>query len=93
MEIMVGRWAGPHTGPADRKTPLRVGTPQQDADAASCCSATSSEVRSLVSIDLLGRTGLARLHLRVRFGVADENANVKCRPDRASQDLWTGGNA
>src|ERR1700682_370360 len=27
---------------------------------------------SLASIDLLGRTGLARLHLRVRFEVADE---------------------
>ena len=50
MELIVGRRAGPHTGPADRKTPLRVGTPQQDADAASCCSATSSEVRSLVSM-------------------------------------------
>jgi hypothetical protein len=54
---------------------------------------TSSEVCSLVSIDLLGRTGLARLHLRVRFAVTDENANVKYGPGRASQDLWTGGNA
>ena len=36
------------------------------------CSATASEVRALVRIDLLGRTGLARLHLRVRFDVTDE---------------------
>src|SRR6476661_8104434 len=35
-----------------------------------CCSVGSSEVRSLVRIDLLGRTGLARLHLGVRFGVS-----------------------
>ena len=37
-----------------------------------CSSVASSEVRSLVRIDLSGRTGLARLHLRVRFGVTDE---------------------
>ena len=36
------------------------------------CSATASEVRSLVRIGLLGRTGPARLHLRVRFDVTDE---------------------
>jgi hypothetical protein len=35
-----------------------------------CCSVASSEVRSLVFIDLSGRTGLARLHPRVRFGVS-----------------------
>jgi hypothetical protein len=35
-----------------------------------CCSVASTEVRSLVRIDLLGRTGLARLHLRVRFDVS-----------------------
>jgi len=92
MEIMVGRRARPHTGPADRKSPLRVGTPERHM-ARQRLSSTSSEVRSLVSIDLLGRTGLARLHLRVRFGVADENANVKCWPGRASLDLWTGGSA
>ena len=53
----------------------------------------SSEVRSLVPIDLLGRIGLARLHLRVRFGVTDESANVKRRPCRARLDQWMGGNA
>jgi hypothetical protein len=92
MEIMVGRRARRHIGPADRKSPLRVGTPERHV-ARKRLSSTSSEVRSLGSIDLLGRTGPARLHLRVRFGVTDENANVKCRPGRASQDLWTGGNA
>src|ERR1700761_3031169 len=35
-------------------------------------SPTSSDVRSLVPLDLLGRTGPARLRLRVRFGVTDD---------------------
>jgi hypothetical protein len=90
--LMVGRRARPHIGPADRKSALRVGTPERHV-ARNRLSSTSSEVCSLVSIDLVGRTGLARLHLRVRFGVTDENANVKCGPGRASQDQWTGGNA
>jgi hypothetical protein len=47
----------------------------------------------LAPIDLVGRTSPARLHLRVRFGVTDESANVKRRPCRARLDLWTGGNA
>jgi hypothetical protein len=88
----VGRRARPHIGPADRKSPLTVGTPERHV-ARKRLSSTSSDVRCLVSVDLVGRTGLARLHLRVRFGVTDENANVKGRPGRASQDLWTGGNA
>jgi hypothetical protein len=53
-----------------------------------CSSLASSEVRSLVRIDLLGRTGPARLHLRVRFGVTDEMPTLG-----VSLDLWTGGNA
>jgi hypothetical protein len=60
---------------------------------ASGCSAASSDVYSLAPIDLVGRTSPARLHLRVRFGVTDESANVKRRPCRARPDLWTGGNA
>jgi hypothetical protein len=42
----------------------------------------------LVRIDLLGRTGPPRLHLRVRFGVTDEMPTLG-----VSLDLWTGGNA
>ena len=55
------------------------------------CSATASEVRSLVRIDLLGRTGPARLHLRVRFGLTDKLPAFGCL--EVSLDLWTGGNA
>jgi hypothetical protein len=54
-------------------------------------SATSSDVRSLVSLDLLGRTGLARLRLRVRFGVTDDSANIERWPARAGLDLRSGG--
>ena len=54
-------------------------------------SSPSSEVRSLVSIDLLGRTGLARLHLRVRFGLTDKLPAFGCL--EVSLDLWNGGNA
>ena len=85
--LMVGRRARRHTGPADRKTPLRVGTPEQHV-ARKRLSSPSSEVRSLVSIDLLGRTGPARLQLRVRFGVADEMPTLG-----VSLVLRTGGNA
>ena len=53
-----------------------------------CSSVASSEVRSLVRIDLLGRTGPARLHLRVRFGVTDEMPTLG-----VSLVLRTGGNA
>ena len=60
---------------------------------ASGRSAASSDAYSLAPIDLVGRTSPERLHLRVRFGVTDESANVKRRPCRAHLDLWTGGNA
>jgi hypothetical protein len=53
----------------------------------------SAPVCSLVSIDLLGRTGLARLHLRVRFAVTDEMPTLSMGPVGPSQDLWTGGSA
>jgi len=56
-----------------------------------CSSVASSEVRSLVSIDLLGRTALARLHLRVRFGLTDKLPAFGSL--EVSLDLWTGGNA
>ena len=88
--LMVGRRARRHTGPADRKTPLRVGTPEQHV-ARKRLSSPSSEVRSLVSIDLSGRTGLARLHLRVRFGLTDKLPAFGCL--EVSLDLWNGGNA
>lgn len=52
MELIVGSWARPHTGPADRKTPLRVGTLEQHAGAARVLLRCFSEVRSLVRIDL-----------------------------------------
>jgi hypothetical protein len=54
-------------------------------------AATSSDVRSLVPLDLLGRTGPARLRLLVRFGVTDESVNVERWPARAGLDLWNGG--
>ena len=82
--------AGPHTGPADRKTPPRVRRAEQHA-ARQRLASTSSEVHSLVSIDLLGRTGRARLRLRVRFAVTDDSANVERWPGRAGLDLWKGG--
>jgi hypothetical protein len=72
MGSMVGRRPRRHTGPADRKAPLRVGTQEQHVGGASGRSAASSDVRSLAPIDLVGRTSPARLHLRVRFGVTDE---------------------
>lgn len=56
-----------------------------------CPPATSSDVSSLVRLDLLGRTGLAKLRLRVRFGVTDYSANVERWPARAGLDLWSGG--
>ena len=93
MGSMVGRRPRRHIGPADRKAPLRVGTPEQHAGVQAGRSAASSDVYYLAPIDLVGRIGLARLHLRVRFGVTDESANVKRRPCRARLDLWTGGNA
>jgi hypothetical protein len=52
MELIVGSWGSAHTGPADRKTPLRVGTLEQHANAARVLLAACSEVRSLVRIDL-----------------------------------------
>jgi hypothetical protein len=44
-----------------------------------------------VRLDLLGRTGLARFRLRVRFGVTDDSANIERWPSRADLDLWSGG--
>ena len=70
--LMVGRRARRHIGPADRKAPLRVGTPEQHMGAACAAPLPPPKCVPLAPIDLLGRTGLARLHLRVRFGVTDE---------------------
>jgi hypothetical protein len=41
--------------------------------------------------DLSGRTSLARLRLRVRFGVTDDGANVERWPTRAALGLGKGG--
>jgi hypothetical protein len=58
--------------------------------AARVLIVASSEVRSLVRIDLLGRTGLARLHLWTRFGVSGK---LPALGAGSQLDLWTGGNA
>jgi hypothetical protein len=54
-------------------------------------------VRSTVRLDLVGQTRLARLHLRVRFGITDDSANVESTVPtlsiglRADLDVWSGG--
>jgi hypothetical protein len=47
--LMVGRRARRHIGPADRKSSLRVDTPERHV-ARKRLSSPSSEVRSLVSM-------------------------------------------
>jgi hypothetical protein len=54
-------------------------------------AAPSSDVGSLVPLDLLGRIDPAKLRPRVRFGVTDEGAKVERWPARAGLDLWSGG--
>jgi hypothetical protein len=49
--------------------------------------------QAAIRLDLLGRTGLARFRLRVRFGVTDDSAKVERWPSRADLDLWSGGKA
>ena len=50
----------------------------------------SSDVHCLVRLDLLGRTGPARLRLRVRFGVTDDMPTLSlARSGRL--DPWNGG--
>ena len=89
MGSMVGRRGSAPHRPGGSKSTVEVGTPEQHV-APQRLSATSSDVRSLVPLDLLpNRPG--GLHLRVR-----SRSPTKCRTvaaDRASVDLWTGGNA
>ena len=90
MALMPERRARRHTGPADRNTPLRVGTPGQHVRAVSGYRYILRRAFAW-PLDLLGRTGRARLRLRVRFGVTDDSVNVERWPARAGLDLWNGG--
>jgi hypothetical protein len=88
--FMVGRRGWAPCRPGGSKNTVRVRRAEQHA-ARQRLASTSSEVHSLLSIDLLGRTGRARLRLRVRFAVTDDSANVERWPARAGLDLWKGG--
>ena len=91
MALMVGRRGSAPHRPGGLKSTV------EGRHAGTACArrkrlaATSSDVRSLVPLDLLGRTGPARLRLLVRFGVTDDSANVECWPARAGLGLWNGG--
>jgi hypothetical protein len=91
MEVIVGKAASAPHRPGGSKSTV-AGRHAGTADGRRMrCSATASEVRSPCPIDLLGRTGLARLHLRVRFGLTDKLPALGSL--EVSLDLWTGGNA